>query len=93
MESNDSPVIPDRGETSDIPGLPSGFFRTVMTVIVSVVYITSLGWVISQSTGLKLAAKSVICANKAMGAARQMHSAIKNERVLKTTRTVFRIKH
>ena len=24
MESNDSPEIPDREETSDIPGLPSG---------------------------------------------------------------------
>ena len=24
MESNDSPEIPDRGETSDISGLPSG---------------------------------------------------------------------
>ena len=24
MESNDSREIPDRGETSDIPGLPSG---------------------------------------------------------------------
>ncbi len=24
MESNDSPEIPDRGKTSDIPGLPSG---------------------------------------------------------------------
>ena len=24
MESNDSPEIPDGGETSDIPGLPSG---------------------------------------------------------------------
>ena len=24
MESNDSPEIPDKGETSDIPGLPSG---------------------------------------------------------------------
>ena len=24
MESNDSPEIPDTGETSDIPGLPSG---------------------------------------------------------------------
>ena len=24
METNDSPEIPDRGETSDIPGLPSG---------------------------------------------------------------------
>ena len=23
MESNDSPEIPDKGETSDIPGLPS----------------------------------------------------------------------
>ena len=23
VESNDSPQIPDRGETSDIPGLPS----------------------------------------------------------------------
>ena len=27
MESNDSPEIPDRGETSDIPGLPSGAHR------------------------------------------------------------------
>ena len=26
MESNDSPEIPDREETSDIPGLPSGVF-------------------------------------------------------------------
>ena len=25
MESNDSPEIPDRWETSDIPGLPSGY--------------------------------------------------------------------
>ena len=25
VESNDSPEIPDRGETSDIPGLPSGW--------------------------------------------------------------------
>ena len=24
VESNDSPEIPDRGKTSDIPGLPSG---------------------------------------------------------------------
>ena len=24
MKSNDSPEIPDKGETSDIPGLPSG---------------------------------------------------------------------
>ena len=24
VESNDSPEIPDKGETSDIPGLPSG---------------------------------------------------------------------
>ena len=24
MQSNDSPEIPGRGETSDIPGLPSG---------------------------------------------------------------------
>ena len=24
MESNDSPEFPDRGETSDIPALPSG---------------------------------------------------------------------
>ena len=24
VESNDNPEIPDRGETSDIPGLPSG---------------------------------------------------------------------
>ena len=27
VESNDSPEIPDRGETSDIPGLPSGAVR------------------------------------------------------------------
>ena len=31
MESNDSPEIPDRGETSDIPGLPSGeLLRTLI---------------------------------------------------------------
>ena len=26
VESNDSPEIPDRGETSGIPGLPSGVY-------------------------------------------------------------------
>ena len=30
MESNDSPEIPDRGETSDIPGLPSEEEATVI---------------------------------------------------------------
>ena len=29
MELNDSPEIPDMGETSDIPGLPSGGERKV----------------------------------------------------------------
>ena len=28
VESNDSPEIPERGETSDIPGLPSGVLRS-----------------------------------------------------------------
>ena len=28
VESNDNPEIPDRGETSDIPGLPSGRCHT-----------------------------------------------------------------
>ena len=27
VESNDSPEIPDRGQTSDIPGLPSGVLK------------------------------------------------------------------
>ena len=27
MESNDSPENPDRGETSDVPGFPSGSIR------------------------------------------------------------------
>ena len=44
MESNDSPEIPDRRETSDIPGLPSGvlsedgqflIFRALVKGIVS----------------------------------------------------------
>ena len=30
MESNDSPEIPDRGETSDIPGLPSEALKTTI---------------------------------------------------------------
>ena len=43
-----------------------------MTVIVSVVNLTTLGWVISQSTGFKIAAKLVVCADEAMAAALQM---------------------
>ena len=44
MESNDSPEIPERGETSDIPGLPSGSVRVssetiVMTDILWALYI------------------------------------------------------
>ena len=32
MESNESPEIPDRGETSDIPGLPSeAYLQHVLT--------------------------------------------------------------
>ena len=31
VESNDSPEIPDRGQTSDIPGLPSGGAMAVAT--------------------------------------------------------------
>ena len=35
MESNDSPEIPDRGETSDTPGLPSGDLSgTIMNMLV-----------------------------------------------------------
>ena len=33
VESNDSPEIPDRGETSDIPGLPSGAWLMECSVI------------------------------------------------------------
>ena len=33
MESNDSPEIPDRGETSDIPGLPSGALFCNLTTL------------------------------------------------------------
>ena len=37
MESNDSPEIPDRGETSDIPGLPSGaVFKVKVTTMVKI---------------------------------------------------------
>ena len=32
-ESNDSPQIPDRRETSDIPGLPSGSVNHYMQVL------------------------------------------------------------
>ena len=36
MESNDSPEIPDRGETSDIPGLSSGAaLNSVMFIRIS----------------------------------------------------------
>ena len=52
-----------------------------MTAIVSVVKLTSLEWVISQSIRLKLAAKSVVRANEAVAVARQMHSAIQNEKI------------
>ena len=35
VESNDSPKIPDRGETSDIPGLPLGEMPTGQAVVLS----------------------------------------------------------
>ena len=35
MESNDSPEIPDRGETPDIPGLPSEVMQIDSTLIFS----------------------------------------------------------
>ena len=64
-----------------------------MTDIVSVLNVTSLVWVISQSTGLKLAAKSVLCAHEAMAASRQTHSTIKDEQIFPLQNyTVFRIK-
>ena len=57
-----------------------------MTIIVPVVKLTSLEWVISHSTGLKLAAKSVVGANEALAAVLQMHSAIKNDRIFQECR-------
>ncbi len=36
MEPNDSPEIPDRGETSDIPGLPSGVSITTRVLCIQV---------------------------------------------------------
>ena len=53
----------------------------IITVTVSVVNLTSLGWIISQSTGLNLAAKSIVRANEAVAVDRQkiMHLGIKNE--------------
>ena len=33
MESSDSPEIPDRGETSDIPGLPSGDTKRISDAV------------------------------------------------------------
>ena len=45
-----------------------------MTVIVSAVNLTSLGWITGQSVGIKVAAKSVARPNEAMAAAQQMHS-------------------
>ena len=39
MESNDSPEIPDREETSDIPGLPSGG-KSVKKAVVYMINIT-----------------------------------------------------
>ena len=45
VESNDSPEIPDRGETLDIPGLPSGDLgkgkRTIGNVTLNGVYLFS----------------------------------------------------
>ena len=52
-----------------------------MTIIVSVVNLTLLGWVTSQSIGLQLAAESVTRGNEAVAADGQMHLAIKNERI------------
>ena len=49
-----------------------------MIIIVAFLLWTSLGGISSQSLGLKLVKKSVVCANEAMVAARKMHSAIKN---------------
>ena len=36
VESNDSPEIPDRGETSNIPGLPSGAKECESNISISV---------------------------------------------------------
>ena len=57
-----------------------------MTAIVSVVNLTSLRWVIRQSVGLRLTAKSVVRANEAMAAARYLHSAIKTEWIFQKIR-------
>ena len=46
MESNDSPEIPDRGETSDIPGLPSRArvkTREVAVVVAVLLFVVTSG--------------------------------------------------
>ena len=44
MESNDSPEIPDRGETSDIPGLPSGVNMRRLNLYYVLWYATNLSF-------------------------------------------------
>ena len=57
MESNDSPEIPDRGETSDIPGFPSGVIFTAVTFQIPVtckaymVIFTVVTFQLSSTTG------------------------------------------
>ena len=54
MESNDSPDIPDRGETSDIPGLPSELKKRTSWKIFTfcpVLLISCVFWIFFQNAG------------------------------------------
>ena len=60
MESNDSPEIRDRGETSDIPGLPSGGFAGG-PVLWRELFTFSAGLGVSVSRGGKLMTVIGVC--------------------------------
>ena len=54
MESNDSPEIPDRGETSDIPGLPLGWCRVWSFNVIAKRCKAAHAWVVSGAIEISI---------------------------------------
>ena len=73
MESNDSPEIPDRGETSDIPGLPSWGLQKKVDSLKDIVDSLKLKTTFS---GVPLRLMKRIMSKKGM-ATRSYHPALK----------------
>ena len=89
MESNDSPEIPDRGETSDIPGLPSGAWHSGCAINVA---LTAMMYTILEEEARMYTLQAMNQKPKRWTFCRQKSLAVTNEGTMPLSKCTDRVK-